>query len=396
MARSVGRSVFISLALASMLAMQLDLWHKANRWSVELLSSELSSSPMEGNMSSPLPSIEQQETAFLPPFRMLLGIFSVGNPKGIERRDLIRKTYLSFPTFLEQHNITTIPLRHARICSLYDYWHKTITQPEQCQLLYTFVLGGATDERAPVEYLTLEAGRNMTVDPSTIPNAEPDTTYLNIRENMDFGKTNTWFKYASTQLPQDDLQIDMIAKVDTDTLLYPDVLLEEMESRLKDVSLVYGGSVVDNDKGHHYMQGGFYFLSRLIAERISAGRDDRWEVVQAYMPSYRHQRPEDVETGQFVEAFGGEHIYHMDIAENKAFVHKRRLKEDKIYQQWWDQYGEQTIAKDQLSKIQTKHQTDCPSQRVLAQERDIVQIPSAAVRSRFDSLLDELITRCHN
>lgn len=362
------------------------------------MASEPSTSKSESVLSTPSRFEAQNEEATndnnLPPFRILLGIFSVEKDK--ERRDLIRNTYLSFPKFLDQRNITTIPMRHARICSLDDYWHKTISEPEQCQILYTFVLGAAKEPQAPVEYLHLNPGRNMTVDLSTIFDAEADTTYLNIRENMDFGKTNTWFKYAATQLPN-ELDIDIIGKVDTDCIIYPEKLMDEMESRMKKDTLVYGGDVIDNDKGHHYMQGGFYFLSRVVAQSISSGRDDRWQVILKYMPSYRYKRPEDVETGQLVLAFGGPNIYHMNITTDTTFIHNKRLKEERYFQHRWAQYtmGE-VIAKDHLTKIQIRHGTKCPSQDILAKERDVLPIHPANARKRFHSLVDQLVEKCQN
>lgn len=410
-------SFLLGFCLAALLAilMQMNLWYKANLCSLELLMAQSEKPPstqptisdQTGNESSPsLPILTsgEQEIATtavtLPPFRILLGIFSMGDDKGRERRDLIRNTYLSFSTFLEENNITSIPLRYSRICSLHDYWHKTIPQPEQCQVLYTFVLGavGKHDNSAPVEYLISIPGRPMTVDYSDVPNGEADTTYLNIRENMDFGKTNTWFHYASTHLPE-ELQIDMIGKVDTDTMVHPNKLVEEIEDRLKDKkndTLVYGGSVIDNDKGHHYMQGGFYFLSRTVAQRITTGREDRWEIVMNYMPSYRFKRPEDVETGLFIKAFGGDNVFHMDMRGNFAFAHNKNLKKADIFQEQWDIYMGNAVAQDRLARIQTKYNTACPSQDVIAQEQqDTLRVPSSVTaKKRLDSLVHDMLEKC--
>lgn len=353
----------------------------ANTFTSYLLSSELS-----------IPS-RQESVSTGPPFRMLLGIFTMGNAAGKERRDLIRQTYLALPQFLEQHGITNIPLRHARVCSLDDYWRQAISQPEQCQLLYTFVLGAATDPKAPVEYLVLQADRPMIVNMSSIPDAEPDITYLNIRENMNFGKTNTWFKYASKLLPE-SLHIDIIAKVDTDCLVHPNILLEEMERRIPPARMIYGGSEIHNDKGHHYMQGGFYFLSRSLADTITIGRNDRWNVIMEFMPSYRLQRPEDVETGQLVKHYGGDDVFRMDIPENFAYVHNKKLKEEKHFLAYWNQYGEKLIAQNILTKIQNDHRTNCPSREMMEEARLSLPTISPGVTKRLDEMADELIMEC--
>ncbi len=367
--------------IMSLLMVHMSLWYWASTFSASLVSSELSA-----------PS-RQELASNVPPFRMLLGIFSIANDAGKERRDLIRRTYLSLPRFLENHGVSTIPLRHARICSLDEYWRQSIPHHEQCQLLYTFVLGAAADPKAPVEYLTLEPDRPMTVNVSTLLDPEPDVTYLNIRENMNFGKTNTWFKYASNMLPE-SLQIDIIAKVDTDCLIRPNILLDEMEHRIVPGRMVYGGSEIHNDKGHHYMQGGFYFLSRYLAQLITLGRDDRWHIILEFMPFYRLQRPEDVETGQLVKHYGGDNVDRIDIQENFAYVHNKKLKQERFFLEYWDTYSDDLIAQDHLTNIQRKHNTNCPSPEVLAEEGLTLPTVPVGAAKRFEELAIDLVEEC--
>ena len=47
---------------------------------------------------------------------------------------------------------------------------------------------------------------------------EPDMTLLNIRENMNEGKSQTWMKYAATIAEEYDL--DYVAKCDADSLFH--------------------------------------------------------------------------------------------------------------------------------------------------------------------------------
>jgi len=179
----------------------------------------LTRSSVLGNVLNPTTATKQLSGP--PPFRMLLGIFSTESTKERARQTLIKNTYLSLPKFIARYNVTTVPSRFSRVCSLYEFWHGNLTEREECQLLYTWVMGAAkkTDPHATTEYLHLELDRPIII---TAPNSDPNTTYLNIIENMNEGKSQTWFKYASTQIP-DDLGIDLIAKVDTDCLLYPTI-----------------------------------------------------------------------------------------------------------------------------------------------------------------------------
>lgn len=323
------------------------------------------------------------------PFRILLGIFTYDKPKGAMQRDLIRRTYLALPTVMERHNVTTISLRHSRICSLQDYWQKRIVQPDECQLLYTFVIGGNKNVKAPLEYLApVKPGQSLTIN---ISDPEPDVVYLSIKENMDLGKTNTWFHYASKMLPP---EITVIGKVDTDSLVFPNMVLKEMEKAISTPdTLVYGGSQIDNDRGHSYMQGGFYFLSRDIARRISTGREDRWTVVRGFWEKYRYQRPEDVETGQLVKAFGGPNVTWIDIPEDIAWVHRKQLKEEEGFLSWWDEYVVDLVASDRLSKLE-KEYGRCPN-GLSGRDKpflDSIDLPKA--KTRFSRLLGERLLIC--
>ena len=98
---------------------------------------------------------------------------------------------------------------------------------DDCKLVYTFVIGGNNDPNAPTKIYQNTSIHNITLSLSqcnTCTDADKnynDMTILNITENMEEGKSLTWFYYASTYLTN-SLDADYIGKMDTDTLLYLD------------------------------------------------------------------------------------------------------------------------------------------------------------------------------
>jgi hypothetical protein len=75
-----------------------------------------------------------------------------------------------------------------RICSLSDIQNHRATF-EDCQIAYAFFLGGNPD--GPTELLKPNSSFPITiVNP---PADEDDVVYLNIKENMEDGKSQTWF-----------------------------------------------------------------------------------------------------------------------------------------------------------------------------------------------------------
>lgn len=124
---------------------------------------------------------------------------------------------------------------------------------------------------------------------------------------MNEGKTTTWFKYASSILP-DNLGIDIIFKMDSDSMIYPRSLLTHLEEKLKiqarvhrrPAKAVYGGlEYVRNDI--RYMQGGLYFLSTDVASYVTSDACPRAEIVQRFERDRGLDRAEDREMGLFVE-----------------------------------------------------------------------------------------------
>mmetsp|Transcript_10944 Transcript_10944/g.16837 ORF Transcript_10944/g.16837 Transcript_10944/m.16837 type:complete len:410 (+) Transcript_10944:242-1471(+) len=208
------------------------------------------------------------------PTKFLLGIFSVDSEEEAKRRKLMRDTMLDRSTLPDP----------SKLCSLTEFVANLEIQTT-CQIIYTFVLGGNPqgddfwsssilydddrDALAPVSVLT---------SPELLEN-EKDITFLNIKENMDQGKSVTWLDFASVDgiIPS----IDYIGKADTDTLINMVSLLAIVDRRLppavEDTTMsLYGGDFVFPSPPYKpFMQGGFYFVSRPLARCVSAEAADQ-------------------------------------------------------------------------------------------------------------------------
>ena len=199
------------------------------------------------------------------PTTFLIGIFTV--MEDVHRRRLIRESMLG--------NKLPGPVQ-STLCSLQSY-QKEGTTNLTCRIIYTFVIGG--NPQAPEEWKE-SSKSDMTMDASKMLKHESDILYLNIHENMNGGKTPTWFDYASQRT-----DIDYIAKADSDSLISLPSLLSYMERDLPPGSQkpkIYGGHLNEYDecggatglcdkvRGKVYMSGQFYWLSAELARYVSA------------------------------------------------------------------------------------------------------------------------------
>jgi hypothetical protein len=187
---------------------------------------------------------------------------------------MIRKTYLT------QYTKSATP---HRICSLLELADKAFPNIENdCRLAYTFVMGG--NPNGPTELVEFNDSYPLTVN--NIRNQEEkDIVYLNIRENMKEGKSQTWFKYATTVL--DHHYFDYIGKTDVDTLLYPSSFLSQIVDTLPifpNNMRIYGGdyrirpSTPTVNLGPVYMGGHLYFMSSDLARFITSSECNRTAV----------------------------------------------------------------------------------------------------------------------
>lgn len=268
------------------------------------------------------------QSANRPP-RMLVGVFTTVEEKN--RRQKLRDYIFKNPSRMD-----------SRLCSLDEFMQRNL--PAECQVIYTFVVGANMNPKGPLTH-TDKSQMPILVNPKYLPEVESDVTYLNIRENMNKGKTPTWFKYASKiSSTFGENSIDYIAKLDSDTLISIPNLLDMLNYDLPTVPRnVYGGIVCDEKacgdperchkilQGKIYMTGQFYFISHDLASYISDDKLDRASI---------SQYSEDVDLGMWVHS--SNRILKMIVLNNKNvfWIHNTKDNE-KIDQKYQDYFVKQ-------------------------------------------------------
>lgn len=236
-----------------------------------------------------LKNYSQKQQRYSPTF--LWGIPSTEDEAG--RRQVVRETYLSFYKETNEPN---------RICALTDLQNHIIPF-EDCQIAYVFFLGG--NPNGPTELVKPNASFPIVMDTSK---DEQDVVFLNIKENLEDGKSQTWLKYAS--MVHQEFPFDYVTKVDSDTIVFTPAFLQFAENSIPhrpNNELIYGGiphtrSSCDpwiNDThpcplelvGDVYMGGAFYWMSLDLASFVTSDALDRSSL------TIRH---EDVDIGNFV------------------------------------------------------------------------------------------------
>jgi len=106
-----------------------------------------------------------------------------------------------------------------RVCSLPEFKQKPIGERYTCEFIYTFVIGANPNESPEL----VDGSRPMEVQRPIRGGVshdlnEPDMTLLNIRENMNEGKSQTWMHYGAQIAEQYDL--DYVTKCDADTMFH--------------------------------------------------------------------------------------------------------------------------------------------------------------------------------
>lgn len=321
--------------------------------------------------------------------RILLGIFSTSSPEDYARRQMIRNSYLSnFKTLtgvgLELNSKTSI-------CSLNDL--KTNPSAyEECQMVYTFVVGAydplkndtvPTDLTEAFPFGTQEAAKYIADRSSRQEDGEDrDVIYLNIAENMNSGKTVTWFRYASSILMTRDLGIDLIAKVDLDAVLFPRPFLQDINAQILDrpAQNIYGGYHLIQRQAHEipYMQGGFYFLSTGIAQWITSNDCPRHDIIQRSTFEKGYTRSEDREIGLFVDecirARHEETTYNgVKMIVTSYATHNRSYKKSTPFRVRWKEGLAKDIAylRRQASKKKYAATSGCPPSEKAAKEDEL-------------------------
>jgi Galactosyltransferase len=196
------------------------------------------------------------------PSRVLFGIMSADFKKDCSYRGWIRELFQIW--------------NDSRICSLSHF--KILPADNSCEIIYTFVIGAnpnATtsliDDSRPFE----------TEHPPVAQNCEDfgeaDMTMLDIRENMNEGKSQTWMYYGSIIAYKYNL--DYVAKCDTDTVLYLDSYFEFAHKSMPPAPF-----------NHNMYIGAMLPKSRWRTNRTDKREIDRYE-------------------GHFNRNFGGIHVY---------------------------------------------------------------------------------------
>lgn len=150
--------------------------------------------------------------------RVLFGIFTADF--AIEER------------YRQRHRALFALWNDSRVCALHDFQQRSAIDREPCELIYTFVMGihnihNNTNKKIftnETELVDESIRSPLVISRSPLPFAtigndidHADTTILNIRENMNDGKSQTWWYYASKIALQYDF--DYITKCDSDTMI---------------------------------------------------------------------------------------------------------------------------------------------------------------------------------
>eukprot|EP00529_Nitzschia_sp_RCC80_P013205 CAMPEP_0113456078 /NCGR_PEP_ID=MMETSP0014_2-20120614/8701_1 /TAXON_ID=2857 /ORGANISM="Nitzschia sp." /LENGTH=586 /DNA_ID=CAMNT_0000347519 /DNA_START=210 /DNA_END=1967 /DNA_ORIENTATION=+ /assembly_acc=CAM_ASM_000159 len=222
-----------------------------------------------------------------------------------------------------------------RICSFHEWTCNHTAVVEDCQIIYVFFVGAGDPKSVPSELVGLEDedededdddaskttdfrsmlytgdhvpqfnnnnNNNSSYSSSTnnnnrhhlipIDKYEPGVVYLNIRENQFDGKMTTWFQFASLVEKEFRDEIDYVAKVDSDLLLFTPNFMEWIETEHRRLHgeqhspprQTYGGiefpstncelnATYDHDcplplVGRSYMSGELNFMSVDLARYI--------------------------------------------------------------------------------------------------------------------------------
>jgi len=183
--------------------------------------------------------------------RILMGIFSSDNMFDGTHRTWHRRLF---------ENIW----KDERVCTLSQFRNDTdTTKRQKCELIYTFVVGSSTDPNAVTERLEDKDTKDSPIELSSFKNPMkedinwPDVTHLNIRENMNEGKSQSWLYFASKmadQFSRSSTPIDYVMKFDSDSILRLHDFLEFAHTRLPPAPYntnIFGGALRDKGPWYH-------------------------------------------------------------------------------------------------------------------------------------------------
>lgn len=256
----------------------------------------------------------------------MVGIFTTVHPtdgpnaRNVRIRDILRRTWMQHPRVCPVDNETAdCAIRVAFVAGMLDFeeeWKReNVVAPEH-----------------PLDMAHLRS--------------EPDVLLMNVRENMNSGKTFYWLQQASRRFPW----ADYVGKLDDDAFLHATTVLDVLPTKAQAKGCEayigkpwtclgvhcpprYCGPPADKDFMKYvpgvpycwsYMQGGFYVLSRQLAMDLT--------VPDHYF--YHHKEgAEDLLTGQAVAHYAREKSLCVhtlggeDVAHDKLFFHARSKNE---------------------------------------------------------------------
>mmetsp|Transcript_26398 Transcript_26398/g.30393 ORF Transcript_26398/g.30393 Transcript_26398/m.30393 type:complete len:385 (+) Transcript_26398:134-1288(+) len=159
--------------------------------------------------------------------RVLLGIWSyAGFKKQLKVRNKFRLLFETFANRTRSHDGRADP----RICNLGEFLEQPENFPD-CKVVYTFVIGAANSKQAPNEIVTETDWPLLVEDTAHFRETDKnnkDMTLLNIKENLEGGKSQTFFYLAQEVLHH----FDYVAKCDSDSVLDLLVMFDFLDNNL--------------------------------------------------------------------------------------------------------------------------------------------------------------------
>ena len=248
-----------------------------------------------------------------------------------------------------------LPL-HPNVCSLGELRdHKIDTL--SCELVYTFVIGAGSDGttglrlKTPFEVSSIQQTCKAVPDQTDCTLA--DMTLLNIKENMNSGKSPTWLAYGASL--SETYGIDYIAKQDTDTIIFLDKYFEFARTNLPPAPFATDifagwfadkrywpqleGDTVDVRKFAYktpmtlFAQGQFYVLScNLVAKMVSAIAQHAQFSTKGFLEEH-----EDRDVTSAVLLGADKQLHFIFISREDLFwQHRVKIKLGKKFAQEWD------------------------------------------------------------
>jgi hypothetical protein len=132
---------------------------------------------------------------------------------------IITADFKNDQAYRKRHRMLFELWNDTRVCSLPDFKAKPLSERYECEIIYTFVMAANPDASPELvdESRPFEVQRPIRGGVCTDLN-EPDMTLLNIRENMNEGKSQTWMYYGAKIAREYDL--DYVTKCDADAILH--------------------------------------------------------------------------------------------------------------------------------------------------------------------------------